>query len=268
MQNNVVPQLIEFFQFVAIGIVIALIFDFFRAYRKYKKVSNKGIILQDILFFSIVSVIIIFSIIYILDSNIRLYILLAVLVGILSYISILSKFFLKIYSFIISAFFDTISFIFLPIKLNLQIILKIYNFFKKIFKKCCKKFFYVISCLCNKLNKSLFVKLKMFFNRRGLLKMKVKSNKKRKGKMRISLSLVVAFVGYCSYTILNQQIQINKYDSQISMYEKEIESKNELISYYNEQKNNVNSDEYIESVARESLGLVKPYEKIFVDANK
>ena len=98
--------------------------------------------------------------------------------------------------------------------------------------------------------------------------MNVKSNKNRRGKMRISLIIPILFIGYCVYTLFDQQIQINKYNSQISMYEKEIESKNELISYYNEQKNNVNSDEYIEEVARESLGLVKPYEKIFIDANK
>lgn len=98
--------------------------------------------------------------------------------------------------------------------------------------------------------------------------MNIKSSKNKKGRMRISLLVLVIFIGYCIYTLCDQQIQINKYDSQISMYEKEIEEKNELISYYNEQKNNVNSDEYIEEVARESLGLVKPYEKIFIDANK
>ena len=70
--------------------------------------------------------------------------------------------------------------------------------------------------------------------------MGVKSNKNKRGKMRISLLIPILFIGYCAYTLFDQQIQINKYNSQISMYEKEIESKNELISYYNEQKNNVN----------------------------
>ena len=268
MHSNVVEQLTEFFDFVIIGIVIALIFDFFRAYRKYKKVSNNGLIFQDILFFSIVSIIIIFSIIYILDSNMRLFIFLAVIIGILIYISIFSKYFLKIYDTIIKLFFDTISFIFLPIRLNLQIIFIVLNFFKKYIKKCCKMFLYMISFLCSKLKFNLFSRIKSFFDKRGLLKMGVKSNKNKRGKMRISLFIPILFIGYCAYTLFDQQIQINKYNSQISMYEKEIESKNELISYYNEQKNNVNSDEYIEEVARESLGLVKPYEKIFIDANK
>ena len=34
-----------------------------------------------------------------------------------------------------------------------------------------------------------------------------------------------------------------------------------------ETKKNINSDEYIEEVAREKLGLVMPYEIIFVDAS-
>ena len=75
--------------------------------------------------------------------------------------------------------------------------------------------------------------------------MSVKSNKNRRGKMKVSILIPVLFIGYCVYILCDQQIQINKYNSQISMYEKEIESKNELISYYTEQKDNINSDEYM-----------------------
>ena len=52
------------------------------------------------------------------------------------------------------------------------------------------------------------------------------------------------------------------------MYKSDIENKNKLVSYYNEQKTNIETDQYIEDVARDTLGYVKPYEKIFVDANK
>ena len=56
--------------------------------------------------------------------------------------------------------------------------------------------------------------------------------------------------------------------SDLEMYTADIENKRELVNYYNNQKGNTKSDEYIENVARESLGYVKPYEKIFIDANK
>lgn len=80
--------------------------------------------------------------------------------------------------------------------------------------------------------------------------------------------VLFAFSIYFVYTFIEQQVQINKYDSEIEMYTADIENKRELVNYYNNQKGNTKSDEYIENVARESLGYVKPYEKIFIDANK
>lgn len=144
MQNNVTEQLVEFFDFVVIGIIIALIFDFFRAYRKYKKSTNISVVIQDILFFLIVTVLIMFSMVYILNSSIRLYIFLAILVGIMLYIACFSKYFLKIYDIIINFFVESIKFIFLPINVVLQCLYVLAKFFRKIIKKCCKMFFYMI----------------------------------------------------------------------------------------------------------------------------
>lgn len=93
-----------------------------------------------------------------------------------------------------------------------------------------------------------------------------KINKKKK--IRPVMIVLFAFSIYFVYTFIEQQVQINKYDSEIEMYTADIENKRELINYYNNQKGNTKSDEYIENVARESLGYVKPYEKIFIDANK
>lgn len=93
-----------------------------------------------------------------------------------------------------------------------------------------------------------------------------KINKKKK--IRPILIVLFAFSIYFVYTFIEQQVQINKYDSEIEMYTADIENKRELVNYYNNQKGNTKSDEYIENVARESLGYVKPYEKIFIDANK
>ena len=92
--------------------------------------------------------------------------------------------------------------------------------------------------------------------------------KKTKKKINGIHVLFICFVLYFGYTVTSQQLQINKYDSQIEMYESEIQSKKDLIAYYNEQEKNVTSDEYIEQVARDTLGYVKPYEKIFIDASK
>ena len=91
---------------------------------------------------------------------------------------------------------------------------------------------------------------------------------KKDGKNKIIILCLFIFVIYFIYTFFEQQTQINKYNSQIEVYNNEIKSKKEQIEYYKNQIDSTDSDEYIEQVARDSLGYVKPYEKVFVDTNK
>ncbi len=92
--------------------------------------------------------------------------------------------------------------------------------------------------------------------------------KKKKKSLNIVRIMAMAFIGYFCVTFFKQQMQLNKYNSQIEMYSKEIESKQNLVEYYNNRSENITTDEYIESVAREKLGLVKPYETVYIDSNK
>lgn len=96
----------------------------------------------------------------------------------------------------------------------------------------------------------------------------VKNTPKKRKKISVLHVVSFLFIAYFIYTLADQQMQMNKYDSQIDMYTADIENKNKLIEYYSKQISNVESDEYIENVARETLGYVKPYEKIFIDANR
>lgn len=162
MEDIVANQIINFLQFITIGVIVALIFDFFRAYRTRKKVSNFSVMIQDIVYFLIVTIIIVFSIVNFLDSSLRLYIFFAIVIGIMLYISLLSKFILKIYETFFMTLFFIIDVFFTPIKLILQILKKIYNFFEKYIKICCKKIFYVIFFIYKKLkiNKKTIIKFK------------------------------------------------------------------------------------------------------------
>ena len=56
-------QVVDFIEFVLIGVIIASIFDLFRGYRKIKHVSTVSVMIQDVIYFIIVTIIIIFSII-------------------------------------------------------------------------------------------------------------------------------------------------------------------------------------------------------------
>ena len=92
---SITEQLIDFLQFVLIGVIISIIFDFFRSYRMNKKVSNISVMIQDILFFVIATIIIIMGIVYILDSDLRLFVFLAIILGIFIYTTLLSKIFIN-----------------------------------------------------------------------------------------------------------------------------------------------------------------------------
>ncbi len=166
---SVTEQLIDFFQFVMIGILISLIFDFFRAYRHVKGKRNSAIsvMVQDIIYFFIVTIIIVLGIIYILDSSLRFYVFIAMILGIVVYISLLSRFFLKLYNIVIKEIINVTKFIFLPIELNLHINTKIINIFKKYIKKCCKNIFNMISYLCKGKKQ---VKINKNENKRGWFK--------------------------------------------------------------------------------------------------
>lgn len=263
-------QLIDFLQFVIIGMFSSLIFDFFRTYRKGNKVTMKVVVLQDILYFIIVTILISLSIAYFLKTSIRLYIFIALICGVLIYLSLFSKYITILYIAIFKVIKYIYIFIKLPFDITRQVIQKNCKFIKKISKKCCKMFLHMVSLICNKLKlkRVLFCPFLKKEKQKRFYPMIRKYNSKKKKKNNVFKIICVCLVIYFVYTMCDQQIQINKYNSQIDMYKADIENKNKLVDYYSTQKSNVNSTEYIESVARDTLGYVKPYEKIFIDANK
>lgn len=94
-------------------------------------------------------------------------------------------------------------------------------------------------------------------------------NKKKK-KYRIDyvrVMLIVCLV-YFSVTFVKQQFKINEYTVKINSIKQDIADANQEIESLNETKEKASDSEYIEQIAREELGLVKPYEKIFIDISK
>lgn len=87
----------------------------------------------------------------------------------------------------------------------------------------------------------------------------------KKRKLRLKNIFMIAFIVYAAITIVNQQLTI--YD--LRKAEQNEISKIEAIRNDNdrlmEMINNATSVEYIEKMAREQLGLVKPGEKVYID---
>lgn len=94
------------------------------------------------------------------------------------------------------------------------------------------------------------------------------SKKKRKFRLEGWKILTILFISYLSITFVKQEIQIRelknkrvKAQKQVDLLEREVDSLKEEIQ---------NSDSliFIEKIAREELGMVKPREIIVVDKNK
>ena len=85
-------------------------------------------------------------------------------------------------------------------------------------------------------------------------------------KKKIYRRLLILFIGiYAIFTLINQQKVINQY----SANSKELATKIEEQKNYNKElvaeKENVNSKEYIEQMARKKLDMYYPNEKIYKD---
>lgn len=78
---------------------------------------------------------------------------------------------------------------------------------------------------------------------------------------------MAVFVIYFVVTIYNQQKVLDNYNFNISTIEKEIDEKNEYKESLISLKENANSLEYIEKIAREKLNMYKPNEKVYKDKN-
>lgn len=80
--------------------------------------------------------------------------------------------------------------------------------------------------------------------------------------------ILFLFVIYAIITCIGQQKTLNSYSKEINYYNSQIKNledkKEELLAV----KENVNSPEYIEEVAREKLDMYLPNEKVFVDISK
>ena len=80
--------------------------------------------------------------------------------------------------------------------------------------------------------------------------------------------LVIAFIIYAMTTFINQEKVLSSYKTQESEVAKQIEEAKEYQEELNINKENANSLEYIEQVAREKLNMYYPNEKIYVDNSK
>ena len=125
-------ELYCFFIFIIVGVVISILFDFFRILRKSFKTPDIITYIEDIVFGVLAGIIIIFSIFKFNNGEIRSYLFIGILIGILIYLFTISKVFIKYGSKILTFLKKILLF---PIKKTLLFIKSILKFIKeKIFR--------------------------------------------------------------------------------------------------------------------------------------
>ena len=125
-----------FLVFSLTGVEIGILFDFFRILRRTIKTGNIVTYIQDILFWILTGVLVLYNIWYFNNGEIRVYMFLGIIIGTLIYMSTLSNIFVKLFTKILSTIIKVLEIPFKTITtIFRKIIIGILSFFTKNVKK-------------------------------------------------------------------------------------------------------------------------------------
>lgn len=102
--------------FAITGIIIGLLFDFFRIQRKVIKTFDFITYLQDALFWVLSGIVLIISIMNFTNGEIRSYMILGIIIGVFLYFNTFSKYIMKISMGIANFFIKILHILISPIK--------------------------------------------------------------------------------------------------------------------------------------------------------
>lgn len=128
----VTNQAYLFFIFIINGIIIGMLFDFFRILRKSFKTSDFITYIEDSLFWVLTGVVILYSIFIFNNGEIRFFMFLGIILGLIIYMFLFSSYIVKINVIIIRIIKEIILKI---LKILIFPIDYVYKFIKKIFFK-------------------------------------------------------------------------------------------------------------------------------------
>ena len=87
----------------------------------------------------------------------------------------------------------------------------------------------------------------------------------KKNKKILRNVFIVAIIIYIVFVIINQQKTLNEYSQDTEDLTQQIASEEEKNDDLNQQKDNVNSLEFIEEMAREKLDMYYPNERVYIN---
>lgn len=138
MQPQILEQLYSFAIFILVGFLIGLLFDMFRISRRTFKTSDIITYLEDILFWILSGLLILFSIFKFNNGDIRAYIILGIFIGLALYMLVFSKIVINTLVKIILVIKQIISFVSKIILYPIKLITRIFKIVTKPIKKLLK----------------------------------------------------------------------------------------------------------------------------------
>ena len=125
-----------FLVFSLTGVAIGVLFDFFRILRRTIKTANIITYIEDILFWVLTGILILYNIWYFNNGEIRVYMFLGIILGVLIYISTLSNIVVKLFTRILGTIIKVLE---LPFKTIIAVFRKIITAILSLFTKYVKK---------------------------------------------------------------------------------------------------------------------------------
>lgn len=125
-----------FLVFSLTGVIIGILFDFFRILRRTIKTSNFITYIEDVVFWILTGFLILYNIWYFNNGEIRIYMFLGIILGVLIYMLTLSSILIKIFSNLFRILINVLE---LPFKAIISVYRKLITAIEKIFIKFSKK---------------------------------------------------------------------------------------------------------------------------------
>ena len=119
------------------GVAIGILFDFFRILRRTIKTSNIITYIEDILFWGLTGLLILYNIWYFNNGEIRIYMFLGIILGVLIYMSTLSNILIMIFSKVLQTIIKIFE---IPFKAIISLFRKIVTAIMLIIRNFTKKF--------------------------------------------------------------------------------------------------------------------------------
>ena len=87
----------------------------------------------------------------------------------------------------------------------------------------------------------------------------------KKNKKILRNLLIIAIIIYIAFVFIDQQKTLNEYSKNTEELNQQIASEEATNEELNQQKDNVNSLDFIEEMAREKLDMYHPNERVYMD---